>query len=238
MSFYLSLALFVAVALNARSGWWRSLGTLAAAVALAFMAWSIWLANGDGTFAALAPGARWRAWLLNGQAVVAGVAVLCLLGAAVVQVRREVGPVAVRNDGAGFGLASRYAHWATAVMVLAALPMGVFVAVLAEGPVRAEFAAIHRGLGIAVLAVVIARLGWLVVSPPPSTSVAARAVQALLYALMLVLAASGLLLDRGAPWPAVHSAALPVILLALAAHIGAAAINHRRDRQAVRRMLR
>lgn len=263
-SFYLALAVVLAVTLNAGNRWLRAGGTLLAAASLAMMLASILLADFDGTFArrpapttalaALTPA------VLNLQGAIAGVAAVFLVWAAVVQLRRAPpGPLPLRNTGTSFGRVSRGAHWATAALFLAALPMGLFVTVLpVAAPERGEFAATHVSIGLTVLLLIAARLVWLTVSPAPAVAArgraearAARAVRLLLYALALALPLSGaaMALANGdglgfyglnvpapmmAPnplWSRLHGAMLPWLFYAvLALHVGAATKHHFIDR--------
>jgi cytochrome b561 len=253
--FYLILALALAVGLNAAGWWWRVAAQLAAAAALGMMGWSIWLANGDGTFAAR--GADWRPVVLNIMAVVAGGVILLLLLLVPAQVRRPVEPVPDWNRRQQWGQIARLLHWASAVLMLAALPMGLFVAVLAPSPERAEFAGAHNGIGLVVLLLLLLRVLAQGASPGPvSPNGAARLNKAALYLLLLALPLSGLALAAAAGAPVVgvrlpemlalaparllHQALAALFALAFAAHAGAVVWHHfvLRDRQLVRRMLR
>ncbi len=209
---YLILAVVLAFTLNHANPFVRAGGTLLAAVGLAFIVLSIVLADLDGTFAALPAGmGATRPLLLNAQAVIASAAVLFLLWAAWRQVRRPMAvPVPWRNTGDAFGLVSRYAHWASAVLILCLVPMGLFMTVLPEGsPDRGMFVAVHQTLGVTVLVLVLLRLAWLRRSAPPPLPAdlkpwerrLAGALHPVLYGLILGLPITGLLLSlsRGGP---------------------------------------
>jgi cytochrome b561 len=209
---YLILAVALAFTLNHANPFVRAGGTLLAAVGLSFIVLSIVLADLDGTFAALPPevGAA-RPLLLNAQAVIASAAVLFLLWAAWRQVRRPMAaPVSWRNTGDAFGLVSRYAHWASAVLILCLVPMGLFMTVLPEGsPDRGMFVAVHQTLGVTVLVLVLLRLAWLRRSAPPPLPAdlkpwerrLAGALHPVLYGLILGLPITGLALSlsQGGP---------------------------------------
>jgi len=209
---YLILAVILAFTLNHANRFVRAAGTLLAGIGLAFIVLSIVLADLDGTFAAL-PGGLKEAGplLLNAQAVIASAAVLFLLWAAWRQVRRPaVAPVPWGNTAGAFGLVSRYAHWASAVLILCLVPMGLFMAVLPEGsPDREVFVAVHQTLGITVLVLVLLRLAWLRRSAPPPLPSGlkpwerrlAGALHPVLYGLILALPVTGLLLSvsQGGP---------------------------------------
>lgn len=254
--FYLFLAAGLAVGLNAAGRWWRLAAQIGAGLALAMMGWSIWLANGDGTFAAR-PADDWRPVLLNLMAIIAAAVILLLVLLVPAQARRQVEAVPDWNRRQHWGQIARLLHWASAVLMLAALPMGLFVAVLAPSPERADFVGAHNGIGVAVLVLLLLRLLAQGASPgPASPNGAARLNKLALYLLLLALPVSGLALagSTGSPVLGLHLAEavpLPVarlahqalaalFALAFAAHAGAVVWHHfvLRDRQLVRRMLR
>ena len=206
--FYLILAAFLAFTLNHASRILRSLGTLTAALALAMIAWSIVLANLDGTFAAIPADARLaeriKPFVLNTQAAIASVVALFLLWAVWAQGRRRVADsMPLRNTAAAFGRVSRYAHWVIGTLMLILLPMGLFTSVLADDhPERGVYMATHQALGITVLLLVVLRMVWLGQSPAPAMRAdlqfwqrqLARATHVSLYALMLAFPVTGVLL--------------------------------------------
>ncbi len=273
---YLVLAIILAVTLNHRNRAVRAIGTLIAALSLTMMVASIVLADFDGTFAAIPMTAslfeRAKPIVLNIQAIVASLGIGFLLWAAWRQCRRSVvSEVPLRNTQSRFGLVSRYAHWATATLILALVPMGIFMSVLPEASQdRAMFVSVHQTVGIAVLVLVAARLTWLVVSRPPSLPASLKPwerriaipTHAGLYALILTMPITGLLLNRAdgadlsflgwplprlagadtAPlWNQLHNWILPTLFaVALFAHVGAVLKHHFLDGRTadVRRMLR
>ena len=206
--FYILLAVFLAVFLNQSGRIFRVLGTLTAALALVMIAYSIIIANFDGTFAAIPAGAglddRVKPFVLNAQAGVALIAALFLLWAASVQGNRRVAePLPLRNTDAVFGRVSRYAHWVTGLLILILLPMGLLVSVLArDHPARPEYLGTHQMLGLTVLLLVVFRVLWLLQSPAPPMradlapwqSQLARATHLGLYAIMLGFPVTGVLL--------------------------------------------
>jgi cytochrome b561 len=271
---YLVLAIILAITLNARGSWLRVAGTIIAALGLVMMVLSIILADLDGTFAAVPASAplihRITPAILNVQAVIATIAITFLLWSAWTQARRPVAiALPLHNDDSQFGKASRGFHWVIAVLMFCLVPIGLFMAILPEGaPERAGFVGAHQSLGLTVLLLVIGRIGWLIVSPPPSALAgltpverrASRAVHLGLYLALLAFPISGFLLSQGPsidfygwaikpvgePWLseialAVHGWVMPILFYAmLVLHIGAVLKRHfgGRDKLAVRRMLR
>jgi cytochrome b561 len=208
---YFVLAAFLAVTLNQRNRFVRALGTLVAALSLVMMVSSIILADFDGTFAhMLGPIGRLKPLILNIQAAAGTAGILLLLWAAWRQLfRRVVMPLPILN-AATFGRVSRYAHWMIAVLVLALIPMGLFMSLLpANTPDRASFETAHQTMGLLVLILVILRLAWLLRSPPPAFPASlklweqklAHAVHITLYALILSFPLTGLfeMMCRGDP---------------------------------------
>lgn len=250
--FYLALAGGIAVLINLRSRWARLGGQLLAVVALFFNVWSIWLAVDDGTFAAATvAGHGLQVVSLQAMGVAGAVALLGMLLLLPAQ-WRDAGPVVAGNRAVTWGQAARLLHWSSAVLMLCALPMGLFVTVLPQGAIRAEFRDGHIGVGLAVLALLIARLAWQAASRgPASPGLAARINKWLLYALLLALPLTGLALSGdmlGVPLPATiaapaarlgHQGLSALFIAAFAAHAGAVIWHHFARREPlIRRMLR
>ncbi len=203
---YLVLAVFLAVTLNAGSRLVRALGTAVASLSLIMMVSSIILADFDGTFTRMAAQpdliGRLKPAILNIQAAAGAAGILFLLWAAWRQMaRRAVMPLPVLNSTAAFGLVSRYAHWIIAVLILALIPMGMFMSILPpNSPDRAGFVAAHQTMGLLVLIFVALRMAWLLRSPPPGfpgdlkpwERRLAHAVHLTLYGLILAFPLTGL----------------------------------------------
>ena len=105
------------------------------------------------------------------------------------------------NTGTRYGAVSQAFHWVTVGLVTAAYLLG------AGGPearvysaARASGLAWHETLGILVFAVVLARLLWRLVDPPPQDPPmaawmewSAKAVHWLLYAMLVAIPATAIL---------------------------------------------
>lgn len=118
-----------------------------------------------------------------------------------------------RNDATGFGWPSRLLHWTTAALILATIPLGLYIARTQPSLSSLWLFGLHKSIGATVLALTVARLLWHVVSPPPaplSAGVAewrlrlARAVHRGLYA--------GLLLTPLAGWAASSSTGIDTVI--------------------------
>ncbi|NJC07312.1 cytochrome b/b6 domain-containing protein [Polymorphobacter fuscus] len=246
-SFYLGLALIIALTINARYAVVRALGSLAAATAMGFLAWSVVLANTDGTFARVPAGDN-TPLLLNIEAALIGLGAIMLLLSIPRQFRRTDATLPWRNTLTAYGQITRGLHWGSATLVIAAFTIGQFVSILADdAPERAEFLATHMAIGGAIFLLTFARMFERLVRPSPPTSLPAHGGHFLLYALLIATSVTGLALAT-APVPLLglslpnlpanplaeplHRLVLPLILLLLfAAHLVGAI-------KAIRRMAR
>lgn len=246
-SLYLGLALTLALTLNNRLAAVRALGGLVAAIALGFMAWSIVLANMDGTFAAAPAGSRTPLWL-NIQAALITAGGALLLWCIPKYFRREAADVPLRGTPLAYGAITRALHWAAATLIIAAFTIGQFVSILAkDNPVRPEFLTAHMAIGGAVFLLTFARMFERLVKPAPPNPGGVHLAHFLLYAVITATCVTGLAMAT-APIdlyglelpnlpahpiaPPLHQRALPVILaLLFALHLGGAV-------KAIRRMAR
>lgn len=102
-----------------------------------------------------------------------------------------------RNGPTGYGLVSRALHWGMALLILALLALGLRLTALQPDLSTLWLYGLHKTLGLTVLALVLLRILWHRISPPPSPLavgwqvIAARAGHLALYALMLVIPLSG-----------------------------------------------
>ncbi len=243
IDFYLATAVLIAVTLNHRRPLVRALGRIAAALALSLIASSILLANLDGTFDR-AGGVR--PWVLNIEAVLAITAAGALFWTVPFVMREpESAPLPLTGSAQRYGQINRLLHWSAAALIIAAVPMGQFVAVLApQAGERAGFLAVHMAIGAAVFLLVAARMVVRLASPAPSVPVPAMAAHAALYALLIALCLTGFALAPspvqlyGLGFPrlppsvlaeALHRLWLPVLLAALfALHLAGARTSIRR----------
>jgi cytochrome b561 len=106
--------------------------------------------------------------------------------------------MALRNGPDSFGLVTRAIHWGTMLLVIAQLALGMRIEDMAPGLSNLWLYGLHKTLGFAVLALVLARIGWHVASPPPHplgpqgpAFWAARIVHWTLYGLLIAIPLSG-----------------------------------------------
>lgn len=106
-----------------------------------------------------------------------------------------------RNSAGGYGAVSQSLHWITVVLVLIAWALGIFEDAMPKGEVRATGLFIHVTAGVAILFMLMVRLLWRVVDPPPSPvptvfgawgDRASRFAHCALYVLLVAVPAIGI----------------------------------------------
>lgn len=76
--------------------------------------------------------------------------------------------MAVRNSADTFGVVTRVLHWVTALAVLVALPMGVWISEMEVSLSALKYFGYHKSLGTVVLLLILLRVIWHRISPPPA----------------------------------------------------------------------
>jgi cytochrome b561 len=109
---------------------------------------------------------------------------------------------------AHYGGVALIMHWATAALIVALFILGWRMIPLPLSPAKLELYALHKSLGIAVLALSGFRLAWRLARPAPKPvdgpiwqRRAATGAHMLLYALLLVLPLSGWLFNSLVGFP-------------------------------------
>jgi cytochrome b561 len=99
----------------------------------------------------------------------------------------------------------RLLHWASAVLVIGALGLGAYMVQLVEDPAeRFDLTQTHKTIGVVIFALTVVRLSLRVLTTAPRREhalllLAAKATHAGLYALLLLLPASGWLMATTTP---------------------------------------
>ncbi len=112
------------------------------------------------------------------------------------------GAARTRDHSEAYGVLARLFHWLSALLVALLVPLGLVMTALDPGKVQDTLFVTHESLGLTLFAVVLARLVWRLVSPPPPASrdlsrleiVASGSVHWLLYALLVAMPVSGYLM--------------------------------------------
>jgi cytochrome b561 len=104
-----------------------------------------------------------------------------------------------RNTANSFGLFSRLLHWTMALAVIAMLALGTVIANMQPDLSTLWLYGLHKTIGIIILSLVVIRLIWHRISPPPPPigaasaweTRAARAAHVLFYILLIAIPLSG-----------------------------------------------
>ena len=83
--------------------------------------------------------------------------------------------VNLRNSTESYGIIAQTFHWLVALLVLAQLGIGLYAANLPVSVARLRWLSHHKSLGLAILALVLLRLGWRALNPPPELAQYLRA---------------------------------------------------------------
>ena len=105
----------------------------------------------------------------------------------------------LRNDATHFGLVSRLIHWTMAALIVSLLILGTNLTHLQPGLANLWLYGLHKTLGLTAFALVLVRLIWHRISPPPAPIGAptawetrlAKAVHHLTYALLVLIPLAG-----------------------------------------------
>ena len=105
--------------------------------------------------------------------------------------------MSLRNTPGGFGLITRALHWGMAVLIVSLLALGLRLSSMQPDLSTLWLYGLHKTLGLTVLALVLLRVIWHRISPPPAPLApgwqrrAARLGHLALYVLLVVIPLSG-----------------------------------------------
>ena len=155
-----------------------------------------------------------------------------------------------------YSLATKVLHWVSALIIFVLIGVGLSLEDMADGPDKFQLIGLHKSFGVLLLLLLIIRIPVRLsnpVAPLPSYSrkdiVAAKALQGLLYLMMLIMPVSGILMSQSAGHPVamfglelptligksegaheffegVHGLSAWLLILLLVGHIGAALLHH------------
>lgn len=114
-----------------------------------------------------------------------------------------------RSDAGRWGSIAKAFHWIIALLVIGLLVGGLTMTEMKLSPDKLRFYALHKSIGITVLALMLLRFAWRGVDPRPedvagmSPSVAflARAVHRLFYVALIAMPISGWVYNSAANFP-------------------------------------
>ena len=108
-------------------------------------------------------------------------------------------------------------HWLTATLVVANLLLGLSMVPLPISPQKLEWYIVHKWIGITIFLVTSTRIAWRLIDPPPPPGAmpdwqrrSAKAVHALLYALLLLIPLSGWLYSSATGVQVVYLGVVPL----------------------------
>jgi cytochrome b561 len=115
----------------------------------------------------------------------------------------------LKNTRDEWGSVSKLLHWVVVALVLAMAWLGLTMGDLPNGPDKAATYALHKSIGLTLLAVVVLRLGWRLLAGAPAPVAGTPQWQAriaslthwALYALLLAIPLSGWLMNSAAGFP-------------------------------------
>ena len=104
-----------------------------------------------------------------------------------------------RNSPDGFGRVTRIIHWGMAIAILAMLALGTRLSGMQPGLANLWLYGLHKTIGLILLSLVVLRVIWHRISPPPApqgdpTALPqrlARAAHVLIYGLLIAIPVSG-----------------------------------------------
>ena len=116
--------------------------------------------------------------------------------------------MALRSTDTRWGGVTRTLHWIIAILIIGAGCVGLYMADLPNSPQKIKIYAIHKSVGLTVLALVLLRIVWRLSERRPRDlpmprwqQLAAHATHWLLYALMLAIPLSGWLYNSASGYP-------------------------------------
>jgi cytochrome b561 len=120
----------------------------------------------------------------------------------------------LKNSATDYGTLSKALHWLMAAIILALIFVGIYMAGLpketaAEKQYAFQFYGLHKSFGVLALLLIVLRLVWTRLSPAPALPsafapkerVVVKALQGLLYLLMIVMPVSGYLMSNAGGHP-------------------------------------
>lgn len=115
----------------------------------------------------------------------------------------------LKNTRERWGGVSQALHWLVALLILLQGPLGIVMVALPNSPDKIRLYALHKSIGLTILALAMLRLGWRLYAgaPAPLADVpgwqqaAARFSHRLLYVLLFAIPLSGWLFNSIAGFP-------------------------------------
>lgn len=114
-----------------------------------------------------------------------------------------------KNTATAWGPVSKLFHWLIVLLILGQATLGLTMGDAPSGPGKIQLYAVHKSIGITILALAALRLLWRLLAGAPDTvpgtprwqDRAARLVHALLYVLLFAVPLTGWVLNSAAGFP-------------------------------------
>lgn len=124
----------------------------------------------------------------------------------------------ITNSDRQWGVASQAFHWLIAALIAAQAGLGWYMTTLKLSPTKFELFALHKSLGITVLALALLRLLWRLANPTPSLPGQmsrterwlAHASHGTLYLLLFAMPVSGYIINSAANFPLEYFGLFPI----------------------------
>ncbi|MCE5231967.1 MAG: cytochrome b [Mizugakiibacter sp.] len=115
----------------------------------------------------------------------------------------------LRSSDARWGALAQFFHWTVALLIVAQGAIGLSMVEMATTPAKVKVYALHKSIGLTVLALALLRLAWRAADRRPADPPAmprwqvraSRLTHAALYALILAIPLSGWLFNSAANFP-------------------------------------
>lgn len=110
----------------------------------------------------------------------------------------------LKNTAEEYGSYTKALHWLMAALIITMVIIGLYMSDLGkEDPIRRQLYDLHKSLGVLAMLLIIVRLTWLRISPPPALPAVftenetrlVKLVKVALYLLMIIIPVSGYLMS-------------------------------------------
>jgi cytochrome b561 len=116
--------------------------------------------------------------------------------------------MSLRSTETHWSLPSRALHWVTVLLLLVQVPLGAFMDDLPKGAQKVRVFALHKSIGLTILALVLLRVLWRLLDQRPAKvpmpqwqSRASTTLQFMLYVLLFAVPLSGWAMNSAAGFP-------------------------------------
>lgn len=117
--------------------------------------------------------------------------------------------MSARSDASRWGGVAKFFHWTIALLVIGLLVGGLTMTDMKVSPDKFKLYALHKSIGITVLALMLLRFAWRGVDPRPQdvagmapiVAFAAHAVHRLLYVALIAMPISGWVYNSASNFP-------------------------------------